>query len=74
VVAKRALAVLTLLGDPETGRVVTSGLVPGFGTTGLAGRAGRLWTATAGGRASCAKGGLCPSNAQMAVRVAAICA
>jgi outer membrane protein assembly factor BamB len=36
--------------DAETGRVVTSGLVPGFGTTGVAGQAGRLWTATAGGR------------------------
>ena len=36
--------------DPGTGRVVTTGVVPGFGTTGIAAHQGRLWTATAGGR------------------------
>ena len=29
---------------------MTTGVVPGFGTTGIAVQGGRLWTSTAGGR------------------------
>lgn len=36
--------------DPATGRVVTSGVIPAFGTTGMATVRGRVWVATAGGR------------------------
>ena len=36
--------------EPGSGRVVTTGVVPGFGTTGVAVQGGRLWTSTAGGR------------------------
>jgi outer membrane protein assembly factor BamB len=37
--------------DPATGRVRASMLVPVFGTTAMAVQGGRLWLATAGGRA-----------------------
>ena len=36
--------------EPGSGRVVTTGVVPGFGTTAVAVQGGRLWTSTAGGR------------------------